>query len=874
MRRSSLAVFAAATLMLSQPLAPVYAAGCPLGGIAGNVGVLGSSSNPFAIASAADLASLMACSGVANHFEITQDLDLGGDANDPATAWAPLGTWTTPFHGVIDGAGHTIRNLFIAGNTQNLGLFGSIGTSQIKDLTLVGEAVSEADYVGLLAGSVVGTAVFNNVDVAGSVSGIEEVGLLMGAFYPDLTSPPHTLLITGSDVSGQTRAREVAGGLIGAFYGNNDTESLEINNSRVQLEHRYFVPNQGTGAPYAIGGLIGLTIGVDEVVISTSDVVVDIDITSALHSGGDAIGGVVGDGRGQDLAIHSVRVFGEIADNNFDTTAVGGLLGDSAYSNNKSIQQSVFSGRVAGEWGVGGLVGQELGQLNGTSVIGESEAHGEVVARVDSGGLVGYAQILGGGSLMLTDLANFATVTSDALPGDPDYNVSTHAGGFGGLVGVIKAENATASPADIVSLRRSANYGPVVSPGEYAGGIAGEIYSWPGDVALQDVANYGAVTGVLRTGGITGRAHLYQTVVNADMKFERVFSSAPSVEASNAGVLGGIVAEVRIGTAPDDLEISQNSTFSTVFWDSQASGVGNDAATGTAFKSTAELSSSSTYSDAGFDISSGWSLNNSPSTLWGICPGFNGGVAFLNAHFTSDPCAVGFSVTAPTLGSISGSWSSAEWNACGSFQAGAPYLIAQYETDPCFQAQTVPGGYSGPVVLALSERTVTTCGETELSITGLHLAGAAVLIQGVAAETLSAFDGELRVLVPAGLTAELGADIVLVSAFGTLRVQDALDVLADCDPGLTVWTKQTSAAEVKVYARGVVGVGKVQFFVNGREVAWVRAADGSDPKLRTPSAGPMAGVSYLVRTVPLVAGKNAFEVHVDGQRVLRRVATG
>jgi hypothetical protein len=36
----------------------------------------------------------------------------------------------------------------------------------------------------------------------------------------------------------------------------------------------------------------------------------------------------------------------------------------------------------------------------------------------------------------------------------------------------------------------------------------------------------------------------------------------------------------------------------------------------------------------------------------------------------------------------------------------------------------------------------------------------------------------------------------------------------------------------------------------------------------------MAGVSYLVRTVPLVAGNNTFEVHVDGQRVLRRVATG
>jgi len=91
------------------------------------------------------------------------------------------------------------------------------------------------------------------------------------------------------------------------------------------------------------------------------------------------------------------------------------------------------------------------------------------------------------------------------------------------------------------------------------------------------------------------------------------------------------------------------------------------------------------------------------------------------------------------------------------------------------------------------------------------------------------------------------------------------------------WTKRmvsatgTPTAEVKFYAKNPVGVGKVQFMLNGREIAWVRAIDATDPKLRTVASGPMAGVSYLVRTITLQPGKNALEIYVDGERV-RRVA--
>ena len=75
--------------------------------------------------------------------------------------------------------------------------------------------------------------------------------------------------------------------------------------------------------------------------------------------------------------------------------------------------------------------------------------------------------------------------------------------------------------------------------------------------------------------------------------------------------------------------------------------------------------------------------------------------------------------------------------------------------------------------------------------------------------------------------------------------------------------------KAKLYVKSVVGKGKVLFLVNGKEIAWVRAANDSDRKLRKVTEGPMAGVSYLVRTVDFVKGKNAFEIYVDGERVKR-----
>ena len=75
------------------------------------------------------------------------------------------------------------------------------------------------------------------------------------------------------------------------------------------------------------------------------------------------------------------------------------------------------------------------------------------------------------------------------------------------------------------------------------------------------------------------------------------------------------------------------------------------------------------------------------------------------------------------------------------------------------------------------------------------------------------------------------------------------------------FTKKISDTQVKVYAKDIVNIGKVQFFVGDREIAWVRATSSDDSKLRTYN-----GVPYLVRTVTLEPGKNRIEIKVDGGR--------
>jgi ELWxxDGT repeat protein len=181
-----------------------------------------------------------------------------------------------------------------------------------------------------------------------------------------------------------------------------------------------------------------------------------------------------------------------------------------------------------------------------------------------------------------------------------------------------------------------------------------------------------------------------------------------------------------------------------------------------------------------------------------------------------------------------------------------------------------PAQFSGPQPISVSSKTVTS-GQT-LVISGLSLISiTSVTIDGINAKVNNQSATSIEITIPAGLKLGL-KDLVFQSSFGTLSFQGAFSLIAGSgienpnDSPVKAWTKLLSDGKsVKAYAKGVLGVGKVQFFLNGKEIAWVRASDASDPKSRFANDS-----YYLVRTLKLISGqKNILEIYIDGKKVKR-----
>nr|WP_315409742.1 YDG domain-containing protein [uncultured Selenomonas sp.] len=112
---------------------------------------------------------------------------LAGDIDATATqdwnsgeGFAPLGNGGNAFTGRLDGAGHTLRGLYI--NRQDdfeIGLFGSVKGATIENLSLRDGNVKAEDYVGGIVG-VAEEAVIRNVSYAGTVDGGRVVGGIVG----------------------------------------------------------------------------------------------------------------------------------------------------------------------------------------------------------------------------------------------------------------------------------------------------------------------------------------------------------------------------------------------------------------------------------------------------------------------------------------------------------------------------------------------------------------------------------------------------------------------------------------------------------------------------------------------------------------------
>ena len=298
----------------------------------------GTATDPYLIATPADLDSLGATSGDWwKCFKLVADINM---AEFTGTQYKIIGNDTTKFTGTFDGNDHTIRNLAYTTTipVNYVGIFGKALNATIKNLGIEDVNFSVlSNYSGSLAGYA-SYCTISNCYSTGKV-----VAMLSGS------------------------SSYCSGGLV----GYQDYGKIINCHSTVSV----------TSVAGNIGGLVGYqNYGEITNCYSTWPVICPSSAFSSM------VGGLVG-----------YQNYGNIT-NCYSTGAVtnsspppsprtGGLVG---YRNNGTITNCYAAGAVSGTFNVGGLVGYSFGSAYSGTNIKNCYATGAVSGTSNVGGLVGY----------------------------------------------------------------------------------------------------------------------------------------------------------------------------------------------------------------------------------------------------------------------------------------------------------------------------------------------------------------------------------------------------------------------------------------------------------------------------------------------------
>lgn len=196
----------------------------------------GSMNNPYLIEDAFDLDAIR--KNVTASYKLIKSIDLTPILSDTdATGWIPI----PAFRGVLDGNGHTIRNLFINRNGADQGLFNSLRGGRVYSLGLVNAYVSGGtqNNIGLIAGRMLTLeCLIENCFVMGTLIGTSYVGGIVGKCD------------NGKVINSFSEADiTVTGTRVGGIVGSLDGGYAEIRNS-------YFA-GRVTGGTSERGGIAG-----------------------------------------------------------------------------------------------------------------------------------------------------------------------------------------------------------------------------------------------------------------------------------------------------------------------------------------------------------------------------------------------------------------------------------------------------------------------------------------------------------------------------------------------------------------------------------------------------------------------------------------
>ena len=376
-------------------------------------------------------------------FALAGDIDASDTVNWNAGLGYKPAVMDGTFYGHLNGLGHAVNNLFIDRPTQdNVGLIGKMEDSKVYNINVNG-SISGKDNVGLLVGSS-DSGVIRNISTSGSVSGEDNVGgvagylnsgnatnvgssanvagvSVVGGVFGNVTSHSLKYLhsagnVVGHDIVGGVVGRQESGTLsfsyaLGAVSGDSMIGGVLGYSTSSDVSTSY-ASGDVTGTGTAIGGLIGqIYDGAVTESFSTSKVI-----------GVNEVGGLAG--HTDKIDIESSYATGSVSGND----SVGGLTG---FANNVYLDFTYASGLVAGGSNVGGLVG------SGTDVHA-TEAYWDMTRS-------GLSTSAGGiGKLDLTDASIFSG-WDIALAGGSDKTWRIYDGSTGPLLRAFMG-SATAAP--------------------------------------------------------------------------------------------------------------------------------------------------------------------------------------------------------------------------------------------------------------------------------------------------------------------------------------------------------------------------------------------------------------------------------------------
>lgn len=404
------------------------------------------------------------------HYQQTADISFGTAEKKGDLSSYMIGVQTSVdvrFSGVYDGQNYKLQNFSLSGKAVNTGLWKAAYNAKLMNIHVDNaEVTSTAGYVGAIVANQAGDeCLLHNCKATNTtVSGTEKVGGICGRSRGTVSNCTFGADGQTVSVSGTTEV----GGILGNHSGSGDVSGC-VNYGSVNC------------SDVRGGGIIGV---VNNVSIKVSDCTNHGTVGNAKNYKGGVIGSYYSKTENSTLTITNAVNHGTVA----GQSGVGGIIGGTDNADGQVNVNMVIDGTTLNDGNVtgtnnnvGGIIGYPFNTtltIGGTTCTNKANVTGNQYV----GGIVGQIVVDGTISSCTNSGAVEAKIT----------NANAHAGGIVGMVN--KTEG----------ISSCTNTGDVTAQKPHIGGIIGLLKAGTVDRCMNTAKVYGHISNSSNVGGIVG----------------------------------------------------------------------------------------------------------------------------------------------------------------------------------------------------------------------------------------------------------------------------------------------------------------------------------------------------------------------------------